>query len=162
MAAWPTGLRTVLCLWKFRRTISMPGLFWWTSPLSEMYPHRPCLSSLPPHWNLEGWLLSPHLTLGTWAGASSRTPRPTLSFQLCPPWHCYLHLRQVRGTANPQGLRVRVPRVRGTSPGSEYPQYPCGYGLYFFGERKHQKTQFLWYFSLFLRNIMGSMLSKIK
>jgi len=91
MAAWAAGLRSVLCLRTFRRAISMPWLFWWTGPLSEMYPHKPCPSSLPPHWNLEGRLLSPHLTQAAWTGASSRAPWPTLSFQLCPPWLCYLH-----------------------------------------------------------------------
>ena len=61
----------------------------------------------------------------------------------------------------PQGLRVRVPRVKGPSPGSEYPQYPHGYELYFFWGDKTPKTQFLGYFSLFLRDMMRVMASKI-
>ena len=38
-----------------------------------------------------------------------------------------LQLVDSRGMLYPQGFRVRVPTGKGTSPGSEYPQYPCGY-----------------------------------
>jgi hypothetical protein len=58
-------------------------------------------------------------------------------------------LGQVKGMRYPQGLRVQVPRVKGTSPGSEYLQYPHGYGLYFFWETKHQKLNFWGIFRYF-------------
>jgi hypothetical protein len=63
---------------------------------------------------------------------------------------------------NPQGLRVRVPWVRGTSPGPKYPQYPCGYVAEFFWDEETPKTQILWYFSLFLRDMMRVMAFKIR
>jgi hypothetical protein len=58
-----------------------------------------------------------------------------------------------RGMPYPQGFRVWVPMGKSMSPGSEYPQYPCGYVALFFLGEETLKTHFLGYYLQSLTDI---------